>query len=158
MTWISPGQNFPQLLKVFDLGYSESIQQIEKIPRTLVQWVIDFIFSLLKGVIVDRFKRDGLVNSENGLQSTSFSNNLDILRGHLRGHLKNKLFVEVGRRQVRAAEPGRGLGRIGKWNVWLRPWWCYANYVKFMRYIYIYIIYIIKAEAESKSRLISQLN
>ena len=62
-------------------------------------------------VIIVRLKRDTREGGDgNGFLRTSFSNNLDILRGHL----KEKLFVEVARRQARAADPGRGLGRIGK--------------------------------------------
>ena len=65
----------------------------------------------MKSVITVRLKRDaGEGGDGNSFMRTSFSNNLDILRGHL----KEKLFVEVARRQARAADPSRGLGRIGK--------------------------------------------
>ena len=64
----------------------------------------------MKTVLSVRLKRDAGEGGGNGFMRTSFSNNLDILRGHL----KEKLFVEVARRQARAADPSRGLGRIGK--------------------------------------------
>ena len=64
----------------------------------------------MKTVLAARLKRDAGEGEGNGFMRTSFSNNLDILRGHL----KEKLFVEVARRQARAADPNRGLGRIGK--------------------------------------------